>query len=76
MNKTKDKFPVKKVIQGLIQKGKDFFIKNQRKFFILGLISFLYFFAVVIYHVSSKMPQAPEPKKQISELYLQQYTKD
>jgi len=72
-NNNKDEFLWDKVIQGLISKGKDFFIKNKRKVFLFAIITFLYFFVVVIYQVSSQMPPEPEQKKQISELYLLEY---
>ncbi len=73
MNKNEDKFLLNKVIQGLIVKGKDFLVKNRRKVFLFAIIIFLYFFVVVIFQVSSEMPQVKEEKKQISELYLLEY---
>lgn len=73
MNKREDKFPLDKVIQGLTAKGKDFVIRNKRKIFLFAIITFLYFFAVVIYQVSSQLPQTEKEKKQISELYLLEY---
>ncbi|MBU0547259.1 MAG: hypothetical protein KKH57_00640 [Candidatus Omnitrophica bacterium] len=73
MNKKEDKFPLDKVIQGLSDKGKEFFLKNTRKVFIFAIITFLYFFVVIIYQVSSQIPQPQEQKKRISELYLLEY---
>ncbi len=73
MNKSEDKFPLDKVIRGLSEKGKDFFIKNKRKVFIFAIVTFLYFFVVVIYHVCSQMPQVQQKKEQISELCLLEY---
>ncbi len=73
MNKSEDKFPLDKVIRGLTVKGKDFFIRNKRKVFIFAIVTFLYFFVVVIYQISSEMPQLKEKKERISELYLLEY---
>ena len=72
MNK-KESFLLDKVVQGLVAKGKDFFIKNKRKAFILAIVSFLYFFVVIIYQACSEMPEAVKPKEKISELYLMEY---
>lgn len=73
MNKNEDKFPLDKVIQGLSSKGKDFLLKNKRRVLLFAIITFLYFFVVVTYHVSSQIPQEQEAKKKISELYLLEY---
>ena len=73
MKKSEDKFPLDKVIQGLSEKGKSFILKNKRKIFLFAIVTFLYFFVVVIYQVSSQMPQVEEQKKKVSELYLLEY---
>ncbi len=73
MNRNENKFPLDKVVQGLLEKGKIFLIKNKRKIFIFAIVVFLYFFAIVIYHVCSQLPQPQEKKQQISELYLLEY---
>ena len=70
--KTKEPFPLDEVIQGLMEKSRQFFLRKKRMFFILGLIALLYFFVILIYQVSSEIPQEVK-HEQISELYLIQY---
>ncbi len=61
------------IINGLLDKLKDFVLKEQRKFLIILLIGFLYFFVVVMYQVASKEPIKTEAPKKISQLYLTQF---
>jgi len=66
-------FPWDKVIAGLTEKAKAFFVKNRRVCIIVFLIACLFSFAIITYSVTPKTPeQVPAPEK-YSNLYLQDF---
>ncbi|MBU1087419.1 MAG: hypothetical protein KKD05_07860 [Candidatus Omnitrophica bacterium] len=69
----KPKTSIKIIIDGLLDKAKNFFLKEQRKLLIFLLVIFLYFFVIIMYHVASKAPVKPQAKQQISQLYLMEF---
>jgi hypothetical protein len=69
----KNKVSLRVIIEGLIGKGKEFAVKERRKFLILLIITFLYFFVIIIYHVSSKEPEEKPQVQKISQLHLEEF---
>jgi len=58
------------IINGLLDKLKNFVLKEQRKFLMVLLVFFLYFFVVIMYQVASKEPVKIKAPQKISQLHL------